>query len=87
MSSLYSTWDERVEKIVLDYAESEEILDRSKLEGVSVIIRESTDRYGTNAEIDLIKKPGARPDTLFLSKSVESIVNDALLDMLTKENS
>lgn len=84
MSSLYSTWDERVEKIVLDYAESEGILDRSRLEGVSVIIRESTDRYGITTEIDLIKKPGARPDTLYLSKSVESIVNDALLDMLVE---
>lgn len=87
MNSLYNPNDDRVKKIVVDYARAYLGMTGALSNDYSQLdVYEISDPYGNKYavvyEIDPLDRWSA--DSHELSSSIKNIVNDAILDLLTK---
>lgn len=84
MNSLYDPNDDRVKKIVVDYARSQYQSDVLSMDYDDLVLSEYTDPYGRKSTT-IYENDSWGMDRIDLSGSVKTIVNNAILDLLTKE--
>lgn len=83
MNSLYDPNDDRVKKIVIDYARSQYQSDVLSMDYDDLELTEYTDPYGRKSTVvhEIDSWGMGRVD---LNESIKTIVNNAILDLLTK---